>query len=162
MDWLQALGPSLLIVLGGIITWFLKSRVEELRATEQRLQQERLKIYGQILDPYIRLFADLKPRGGPETTKRAVQQITSYQYKKTAFDLNLFGSDDVIRAYSALMAHTNEAESSGQQDPREMMRLWGALLLAIRRDLGSKSTRLNEFDMLSGMVKDVDALKNPP
>lgn len=41
MNWLQILGPSLLIIIGGIITWFIKSRIEELRATEERLQDQR-------------------------------------------------------------------------------------------------------------------------
>jgi hypothetical protein len=155
MNWLQVLGPSLLMVLGGIITWFLKSRVEELRATEERLREERRKIYSQILDPYIRLFADLKGQG----PSQAIKKITSYEYrKKTAFDLNLFGSDEVVRAYNALMKHTYEAESTGKQDPKEMMRLWGSLLLEIRRSLGNKKTKLNEFDMLRAMIKDIDNL----
>ena len=98
MDWLLALGPSLLVVLGGIIAWFLKSRVEELRATEKRLIEERRKIYDQILDPYIRLFADLKGQGPTE----AIKKITSYDYRKTAFELNLIGSDEVVRAYNTL------------------------------------------------------------
>ena len=154
MDWLQILGPSLLMVLGGIITWFLKSRVEELRATEERLREERRKIYGQILDPYIRLFVDLKGQGPAQ----AIKKITSYEYRKTAFDLNLFGSDEVVRAYNALMKHTYEAESTGKQDPKEMMRMWGSLLLEIRKSLGNKKTKLKEFDMLRAMIKDIDSL----
>jgi len=116
MDWLQVLGPSLLMVLGGIITWFLKSRVEELRATEERLREERRKIYGQILDPYIRLFADFKGQG----PNIAIKKITSYEYRKTSFDLNLFGSDDVVRAYNALMKHTFDTESTGKQEPEKI------------------------------------------
>jgi len=152
MNWLQVLGPSLLMVLGGIITWFIKSRVEELRATKEKLQEERRKIYGQILDPYIRLFADLKGQGPAQ----AIKKITSYDYRRTAFDLNLFGSDEVIRAYNALMKHTYEAESTGKQDPKGMMRLWGSLLLEIRKSLGNKKTKLNEIDMLRAMIKDID------
>lgn len=152
MNWLQVLGPSLLMVLGGIITWFLKSRVEELRATEERLREERRKIYGQILDPYIHLFADLKGQGPTQ----AIKKIVSYEYKKTAFELNLFGSDEVVHAYNALMKHTYEVESKEKQDPKEMMRLWGSLLLEIRKSLGNKKTKLNEFDMLRAMIKDID------
>jgi len=137
MNWLQVLGPPLLMLLGGIITWSLKSRVEELRATEERLREERRKIYGQILDPYIRLFADLKGQGPAQAIKR----ITSYEYRKTAFDLNLFGSDEVVRAYNALMKHTYEADSTGKQDLKEMMHLWGNLLLEIRKSLGNKKTK---------------------
>ena len=69
MNWLQVLGPSLLMVFGGIITWFIKSRVEELRAIEEKLREERRKIYGQILDPYIHLFAELKGQGPTQAIK---------------------------------------------------------------------------------------------
>lgn len=153
MNWLQVLGPPLLMVLGGVITWLIKSRVEELRATEERLREERRKIYAQILDPYIRLFADPKGRGPAQ----AIKEITSYDYRKTAFELNLFGSDDVVRAYNALMKHTYEAETTGRQDPKQMMHLWGRLLLEIRKSLGNKRTKLDEIDMLRGMIKDIDS-----
>ncbi|RLC30648.1 hypothetical protein DRH13_04055 [Candidatus Woesebacteria bacterium] len=47
------LGPSLLMVLGGLLTWLIKSRIEELRAIEEKLRETRREIYSQILDPYI-------------------------------------------------------------------------------------------------------------
>jgi len=156
MEWLQILGPTLLLVLGGIITWFIKSKIEELRAIEEKLREERRSIYAQILDPYIRLFADLRGRGPDEAFKR----ITSYDYRKTAFDLNLFGSDEVVRAYNNLMKHAYEAEATGNQDPRKMMSLWGKLLLEIRKSLGNKKTKLNEFDMLRAMIKDIEKLEH--
>lgn len=160
MNWLQILGPSLLIIIGGIITWFIKSRIEELRATEERLQDQRRKIYLEILDPYIRLFTELKSKGPIQAPVQAFKKITSYEYRKTAFNLNLFGSDNVVRAYNALMQHTYEAESTGKQNPREMMRLWGNLLLEIRKSIGNKKTKLDEFDMLRAMIKDIDKLSS--
>ena len=155
MDQLQILGPPLLMALGGIITWVIKSKIEELRAIEEKLREERRNIYAQILDPYIRLFADLKGKG-PDL---ALRKITSYDYRKTAFDLNLFGSDEVVRAYNDLMKHTYKAEATGNQDPKEMIRLWGKLLLEIRKSLGNKKTKLNEFDMLRAMIKDIEELE---
>ena len=156
MDWLQILGPTLLMVLGGLITWFIKSRIEELRAIEEKLREERRNIYAHILDPYIRLFADIKGKGPDEALKR----ITSYDYRKTAFDLNLFGSDEVIRAFNNLMKHTYEAEATGKQDSNKMIRLWGKLLLEIRKSLGNKKTKLNEVDMLRAMIKDVSKIEH--
>ena len=156
MYWLQIIGPPLLMVIGGIITWVIKSKIEELRELEEKLREERRNIYAQLLDPYIRLFADLKGKG-PEV---AVKKITSYDYRKTAFNLNLFGSDEVIRAFNNLMKHTYEAEAIGNQDPEEMMRLWGKLLLEIRKSLGNKKTKLNEFDMLRAMIKDMSMIEH--
>ena len=152
MDWLQNLGPALLIVLGGIITWFAKSKIEELRVINEKLRKERRNIYAQILDPYIRLFADIKGKGPGE----ALKMITSYNYKKNAFDLNLIGSDKVVLAFNNLMIHAYKAEATGNKDPKEMMGLWGELLLEIRKSLGNKNTKLNKFDMLKAMVKDID------
>ena len=154
MEWLQILGPTLLMVLGGIITWFIKSKIEELRTIEEKLREERRNIYAQILDPYIRLFADMKEKGPDE----ALKLITSYDYRKTAFNLNLVGSDDVVLAYNNLMKHTYAGEATENKDPNTMMLLWGKLLLEIRKSLGNKNTKLDEFDMLRAMIKDIDKL----
>ncbi|GAH82469.1 unnamed protein product [marine sediment metagenome] len=156
MNWLQNPGPALLMVLGGIITWLIKSKIEGLQAIEEKLRKERRSIYTQILDPYICLFADIKSKGPNE----ALKKITSFNYKKTAFNLNLFGSDEVVWANNNFMKHAYKAETTGIQDPKEMMRLWGKLLLEIRKSLGNKKTKLDEFDMLRAMVKDIDKLEH--
>ena len=143
------------MILGGINTWFIKSRIEELRAIEEKLREERRNIYAQILDPYIHLFADIKKGKGPD---EALKRVTSYDYRKTAFDLNLFGSDEVVLAYNNLMKHTYESEATEKREPNKMMLLWGKLLLEIRKSLGNKNTKLDEFDMLRAMIKDIDKL----
>ena len=154
--WLQVLGP-LVMVLGGIIGWFIRSHTEEQRAIREKLNEERRKTYLEILGPYIHIFADLKGKGPTQ----ALDEVKSYDYRKKAFDLNLFDSDKVIRAYNNLMQYAYKFEAGGSQkpQPKEMMRLWGTLLLEIRKSLGNKKTKLDEFDMLRSMIKDVDKLK---
>jgi len=154
MDWLDALGPTLLILAGSAIGWFIKFRTEELRATEEKLRSERRKVYEEILDPYIRIFTDSKGQGAVQ----ALKKVTSYEYRRTAFELNLFGSDEVVRAYNELVQYTYQAEASGQPNTSIMMRRWGRLLLEIRRSLGNRRTRLDEVDMLRGMIKDIDQI----
>jgi len=151
MNWLQILGPSLLMVIGGIVTWFIKSRVEELRAIEEKLRDDRRKIYEKILDPYISLFS----KKDSQTIQEAIRKVSSYDYKKTAFNLFLFGSDEVVKSYNALMKHTWKTNKDGEQNPREMIRLWGCLLLEIRKSLGNKKTNLEELDMLRGIIPDI-------
>lgn len=141
------------MVLGGIISWVVRSRTEELRLARLKLREEQRKIYAEILEPYIRLFAGLKE----QEIQEAMKKITSYEYRRVAFELNLFGSDSVVRAYNNLFAYAYSAESSGKQDPKEMIRLFGKLLLEIRRSLGNRHTKLNELDMLRAMIKDLDA-----
>ena len=83
MDWTQIIGPTL-FALGGIITWIIRSKIEEARAIQQKLNEERRKTYGEILGPYIRILADLKGKGPTQ----AISDIKSYDYIKTTVDRN--------------------------------------------------------------------------
>ena len=96
MNWFNIIVPPSLMLIGGIITWLIKSRIEELRATEQKLRDERQKIYSEILEPIIRLFSDI----GGQGEKQATKKILSFDYRKNAFDLILLVSDEVIMAYN--------------------------------------------------------------
>jgi hypothetical protein len=62
-------------------------------------------------------------------------------------------------AYNAMWQHIHAAEE-GTQDPRELMRLWAAVLLAVRRSGGNSDTKLDEWDMLAAIIKDIDKLRN--
>lgn len=155
MNWLQILGSPFLVVLGGIITWFLKSRSEELRAIEEKLREDRRKIYSEILVPYIHLFSGLKAEGHLQSLKI----VKSYEYRKSAFELCLFGSDKVILAYNAFMKYALKVETNATQNSTTMLHLMGELLLEIRKSLGNKNTKLSDFDMLSSMIKDLDQHK---
>lgn len=150
---IQAIIPSLLMIIGGIITWFIKSRSDELRAVQDRLTSERRKIYSEILDPYIRLFSDLEGKG----KQVALKTITSYQYKKTAFELSLMGSDNVVSAYNEMMREifTGNKSPESQNSPRLLL-LFARVLLEIRKSLGEKKTKLNDRDMLRSMINDID------
>jgi hypothetical protein len=63
-----------------------------------------------------------------------------------SFELVLIGSDDVARAYNALMQFTFNAEaapSASRDVGLGMMEQFGGLLLAVRRSLGNKNTGLD-------------------
>lgn len=81
--------------------------------------------------------------------------------KKTAFDLNLFGSDEVVLAYNNFMKliYPYESETTEKREPK-MILLWGKLLLEIRKSLGNKKTKLDELDMLRAMITDIDRLEH--
>ena len=44
----------------------------------------------------------------------------------------------------------------GNTDAKELVSMWGGLLLAIRRDLIGKKTKLSEIDMLRSTITDID------
>jgi hypothetical protein len=164
MDLLQTewLYPLLVVVsgtVGGIITWFIRSRLEESRELERRLRDERSKVYIAILGPYIELFASIS--GGDQREDRMdeiTKKVLSVEYRKTIFELGLLGSDEVVYAYNDLMQYFFKLGTTEKQDMYETIRLWGTLRLEIRKSLGNKRTKLNAFDMLRGEIKDIDKL----
>lgn len=83
----------------------------------------------------------------------------SYDYRKTSFELSLIGADNVVKAYNNLMQHTYKYSETEKQNPKEMMRLFGKLLLEIRRSLGNKKTKLEPYDMLKGFITDVEKIE---
>lgn len=153
MDWLQNILPTVLVVSTGLLTWFLKDKSEKLKLQREKLIDEKRMNYEKILEPIIRTFAGIKNKGELE---KAIKQIQSFDYKKSAFQLMLFGSDDVINAYNDFFQYLYNNES--QIDPRDMLNASGKIILEIRKDLGNDKTLLREFDMLRFMITDIDKL----
>lgn len=158
VTWLIIVAAS---TFGGIVSWIFKSYLEKVRNIEKELREERWKLYAKILEPYIYIFSNLTD----QDKIKAFEKTASYEYRKTAFDLNLFGSDEVVHANNALMKYMFKAKPIEKQDSeehkqysKELMLLWGKLLLEIRKSLVNKNTKLNERDMLRAMITDIDNL----
>ena len=97
MVWIQNILPTLLVVITGLITWFLKDKSEKLKLQREKLIEEKRANYEKILEPVIRTLAGSNNKN---ELARAIKQIQSFDYRKTSFQLMLFGSDDVVNAYN--------------------------------------------------------------
>jgi len=137
----------------GVLVWYLQSRIEAVRAERRRLQDERRKIYIAVLEPYIRVLAGIKK---PSETSKAMNRMSSFEYRKVSHELNLMGSDEVIRANNTFMQLAYSA-SERAITPEEWLQCWGGLLLAIRKDLGARKTGLTAVEMLESQVTDAKA-----
>ncbi len=105
------LGGPILVAIGGIISWFLKARKEELQAIEEKAMVRRIEIYNQILHPLVVLFAS---KATEEDKEGAIAELGSTEYRKAAFNLITFGSDEMVNAYNEMMQSffKNEAEKT--------------------------------------------------
>lgn len=154
MDW-----PQLLIaILGaggfsGLGTWAIRNRIEAIRAAQERLASDRRRLYADIVDPYVRIFA---ASGDHQKLEEIKQQILSVEYRKTALEIVLIGSDEVVDSYNDLMQHFYRMGGSTAQEPVEVLDLLGRLLVAIRRSLGNSATELDQWDMLRHMINDLE------
>ncbi len=154
---LPAFFAALFTSIGGLVVWYFQSRAEKLRKLEEGLRERQIELYGKALDPYFRVFAGLNDQ---RAQARVLADMKSVDYRRTIFHLSMFGSDDVVRAFNAMMQFTYKLETS-PSDPRELMRLWALVLLAIRRSAGNPDTKLAEWDMLAATIKDIETLQRP-
>lgn len=150
---ITALGAPFLVLIGGLITWFFKSRKEELQAIEERALEKRIETYNAILHPLIVMFAN-KP--SQKMKDKAIAEMGSVDYRKAAFSLITFGSDEMVTAYNNMMQsfYKNETES----DPKKTMKKFAQFLLSIRKDIYNKNTKLKDWDMLKFMITDIEKL----
>ena len=152
-NWIQLAVTPFIALTVGFIGWYLRSRVEAIRREKEKLQESQRKIYIQVLEPFIRVFAGVK---NPSETRRAIKQMLSVEYRMVSLELNLMGSDNVVRAVNKYMQYIYSLDTvDTPPPPEELLVQWGGVLLAIRRDLGNKKTRLSEIDMLQSQIKDI-------
>jgi len=141
-----------IIIIGGISSWitlFLKSKIENLREMERRLNDKRWQIYIKVLEPYFILFSDIKGKG----VNNAIEKINTSKYRQSTFELNIFGSDEVVRANNKMYQFLYKNRDLSKKNT--VVILFGKLILEIRKSIGNKKTKLDEIEMLESMIKDI-------
>lgn len=147
------LGPAV-TALVGVAVWLFQSRIETIRRESERLHSDRRKIYTEVLELYIRLLSGTK---NPADTVLGLQQAGTFDHRKAIFELTMMGADDVVTSFNNFVEYSFSARTpQARLDSKHLLTLWARVLLAIRRDLGFRRTKLKEADMLRGQIMDVD------
>lgn len=159
--------PIILLVLTGI-GWTIRQRIEinreqekYLRELEEKLRVDRINIYKQVLKPFILLIKkDIIIEKGRQidSQTKGLEIFSSVEYRETAFHLALVGSDGVVDAYNKLMQFVYN-DLPQNNDTKQLLYLLGNWLLEIRKSMGNTNTVLNEWDMLSWLVKKINYIK---
>jgi hypothetical protein len=171
LSYLAAFGaiatPILVAILGGI-GWRIRSRIEHQISLEQKLREDRISIYNEILDPFmVMLMSDEAWKSDPKNKNRdktalGARQALSLDYRKTAFRLALLGSDGVVRSYNELMQYffSSAEREANDGTARAMLARIGDLLLEIRRSMGNADTELDRWAMLEWFINDARRYRN--
>ncbi len=150
MDWLIQGSVGIGVA---VTVWFLTTRIEAIRRERGKLQDERRDIYMRTLEPMIRMITGVK---NPVEHRKALSQVGSYEYRRACFELNLVGSDDVVRSVNRFMETVYQMEDAkGPDATYDLLIPWADVLIAIRRDLGNNKTKLKGVDMLKAMIRDI-------
>jgi hypothetical protein len=172
LDYISAIGSvatPILVLFLTAVGWKYRQSMERRVKLEEKLRDDRVEIYNQILEPFILLLmTDVawqsdKKNKGKDKNEIAIAQMLSLDYRKSSFKLSLLGSDPVVTSFNDLMQHfysqPDQSHVPSDQQLKKMMSLLGAFLLEIRKSMGNEATKIDNWGMLEWFMTDARKLR---
>lgn len=170
--------PFLLIAIGGL-GWLIKNKIQvsqskeqykndRIRELEDKLREDRIKIYNAILEPFFLLFTSEEAFSKDPKFKNqnkdelALAKMLSVEYREVGFKLSLVANDSVVRCYNRLMQYFYHSEKDSRPIDEKVcdwIALMGDLLLEIRKSMGNESSSLDRWEMVEWFMTDAPNLK---
>ena len=166
IDWVDLLAtlatPLVIAILGWV--FLARQKKNELQAARyDSLRIERLEVYQTILEPFVIAFIadavwDSDPnRRGKTKESLMIEKIHSSEFRRAAFQMSFVGTDQVVRAYNAVMQSAFRGDLNGTS----AVLLLAQFLLEVRRSAGNEDTKLESVEMLAGIITDIENVRNP-
>lgn len=136
----------------GAAAWAIRSNIEQKREYEKLLADRKREHYLQFLE-FLAGFLETTDDEPVVRGQRAKQKktVSPEEFRMWSLRLTLIGSDEVVNAWnSARHGATDPGDTLG------MMKNWGKLWLAMRKDCGHIDTKLGVTDVLASFVNDIE------
>lgn len=172
IDFVVAIGsiatPILVLILTAL-GWKARASIERRIELENKLRDDRVEVYNQILEPFIIIlmsdaaWASDKNNKNKDKNHTATTKMLSLDYRRLGFKLSLMAPDDLVKSYNNLMQYfynMEEMQSAKSENFLiEMLTLLGRFLVEIRKSMGNESTKLDHWDMCEWWMSDARKLK---
>ena len=147
---LAALSPFLLLVLGGV-GWLYRHERERRSAVERQLSEQKYRVYIELLNMFYDQFEAARHGKAVAANEKLVTRMMNANR-----ELIIYGSDDVARTYFEWLEVSKRAVEAGEN---ASLRGFGEVVVAIRRDMGNRKTKLTADDVLRQLITDYDEVK---
>lgn len=150
-------GSLLWTAIIGAAAWAIRSSIEQKREYQRLLAERKREHYLQFLE-FIAKFlgttgsserANAAPNVVPNSPAVPLEDLRMWSLR-----LTLIGSDEVVKAWNR--TRLEGVANPGQGDNLQVLRNWGRLWLAMRKDCGHLDTKLNVTDVLASFVNDIE------
>lgn len=171
LDIVAAIGsiatPVIVLVISSI-GWRVKQGIERKIELENKLREDRVEIYNQILEPFIIILMsdkawemDKRNKGKNKSDVGTAAMLT-LEYRRLGFKLALMANDEVVIAYNNMMQYLYNLDEIRQPNDflKDMMKLLGTFLIEIRKSMGNEATKLDHWDMCEWWMSDTRKVKN--
>lgn len=137
-------------LISGVLIVVYSRRQESKQEIEQEHRKQKIPIYDDFLLFYLGRLLGSRREGGKPLTEREMYKFRLEFTRR----LMLWGSDEVVRKYSA-MTKVIEGEEDASRGLKTLV-YFEQLLYLIRADLGHKNEGLDSGDLLRLFVTDID------
>lgn len=160
--------PIILIIFAGV-GWMIKYSFERRADLENKLRDDRIRIYNTILEPFTLLFMPKtaweanEENIGIDKDAKAVKIVYSMEYRQASLKLSLIADDAVVLAYNEFLQFFYQSEKfnnlPSSERTKKTLHLLGNLLLEIRKSMGNE-TKIDNWQMLEWFITDIEAVKS--
>lgn len=126
--------------------WIIATTVERKAEYRRTLAEEKRRLYYEFIDTIIEYLN--RSQSGQEV------ELNKQELQRWSLRLSMVASDEVLRAW-ILIRRKAEDTSHEKQEPTEVLKPWGTLLVAMRKDCGHADSAVKPSDLLSAFVNDV-------
>ncbi|MDZ4381234.1 MAG: hypothetical protein U0942_07835 [Parvibaculum sp.] len=140
---------SLLALVIAGLGWVIRQEMEKRRRIEEQLSQEKYETYMILVDAFFDMFskhATTEENSSPtqEADPEFVETLRKFNKR-----LIFYGSDSVISAHQRYMDSVYTGDTVFNQ-----MELFGALITAIRKDMGYPNTKFSPKTFMKQILND--------
>lgn len=137
-------------ILGGI-AWLVRHEVEKKRELTRLLSERKREQYEKFQDFVLSNMG---------TSDGDAPGVDPQMYRQWSLRLSLVGSDEVVKAWNVvrLFAYEDPPQETEEEKKARMLtmfRVWGDLLLEMRKDAGHADTKLKRSDLYATFVNDI-------
>lgn len=126
-----------------------ESRERRVLELEKRLASHKAEVYEPMMEFFRKLFnASIAGEDGDSAPIPQEEMIETIS--KFATWIQIYGADEAVRAFNRFMQ-----ASYTEPPPQILMRFYGELVLAARKDLGSSHTNIAVIELMGIRMKDV-------
>lgn len=137
-------------IIGGL-GWLISTTAERKAEYHRILAEEKRKLYFEFIDFLLSVMAASESGNEVELNKE--------EWRRWSLRLAMVASDDVLRAWNHVKCQAVDAADENPE-AAEVVKPWGKLLLAMRKDCGHADSAVKPSDLLSVFANDVHLYKD--
>lgn len=130
--------PIIAIILG----WIIHRKTEKIKIMQNQLSDKKYQAYANIVSTFYSILKDSKNH------KTTNQKALMEQMIDSKRDILMYGSDSVFKAFNNYLV-----KSSENTDATTTMNSFLDFIIAIRKDMCGKQTKVTKRDILINLVQ---------